>query len=163
MRQLYFDIDGTLLRLGTGVPKPALEHGAFEAAIRQAQIDSLVCVGNFCHVVELVKGFDSDYDAVGIVFSLCKGVFTDEQWFRRVTTLIADPEHRVAAIDTSGDWWYVDDLAERFCDQAGLQGLFRRQLGHRICTPQPDGTGDDVLRWAASIPKLTGEGDVLPH
>jgi hypothetical protein len=74
VRQLYFDIDGTLLGLGTGVPKPALERGVFEAAIRQMQVGLLVCVGHFCHVVEMVKELDPDYDGLGIVFSLCQGV-----------------------------------------------------------------------------------------
>jgi hypothetical protein len=156
MRQLYFDIDGTLLRLGTGVPKTALARGAFEEAIRRAQFDFLVCVGNFCRVVEMVKQVDSDYDGLGIVFSLCQGVFADEERFRRVTTLIVDPERRAEAIDVSGDWWYVDDLAEQFFDHVGLQGLFRNEVGRRIFAPQPDGTGDDILRWLASIPKLTG-------
>jgi hypothetical protein len=154
LRKLYFDIDGTLLGLGTGDPKPALARGGFEAAIRRAQVDLLVCVGNFCHVVEMVKSVDPDYDGLGIVFSLCRGVFADEEWFRRVTTLVVDPEHRASAVNFSGDWWYVDDLAEQFFDRAGLQDVFRNQVGYRICAPQPDGSGDDMLQWVENIAKL---------
>jgi hypothetical protein len=104
MRRLYFDIDGTVLRSGAGDPKPALERGGFEAAIRLAQVDLLVCVGNFCAVVEMIKKINPDYDGLGIVFGLCRGAFADEEWFRSVTTLIADPEHRAGLVDFSAGW-----------------------------------------------------------
>jgi hypothetical protein len=110
-------------------------------------------VGNFCRVITLLKDVDPGYDGLGIVFRLCQGVFTDEEWFRRVTTLIADPEHRAEAINFSGDWWYVDDLEEQFFDRPGLQDTFRNEVGHRILVPQSDGGGDDVLQWAASFPR----------
>jgi hypothetical protein len=151
MKDLYFDIDGTLLSIGTGGPKPALIDGRFEAAIRLAKIERLICVGNFCHVAEMIKQVDPSYDGLGIIFKLCQGVFADEEWFRSITTLIPDPEHRATAIDFSSDWWYVDDLAEQFFVKAGLHDLFRNQLEYRIFVPQPDGTGDDVLQWAARI------------
>ena len=77
MRQLYFDIDGTLLTQGD--PKPALTDGRFEAAIRRAQVGRLVCVGNFCNVVQMVKEVDPGYDGLGMVFRLCQGVFADEE------------------------------------------------------------------------------------
>jgi len=88
---------------------------------------------------------------LGIIFRLCQGVFADEEWFRSITTLIADPERRTTAIDFASDWWYIDDLAEQFFVQADLHDLFRNQLERRVFAPQPDGTGDDVLRWLASI------------
>ena len=151
MRLLYFDIDGTLLMLGTGDPKPALAGGRFQAEIRQAQVDRLVCVSNLCHAFHMAKEIDAGYDSLGMVFTLCKGVFADEEWFRSVTTLIADPEHRTAAIDFSSDWWYIDDMAEQFFDQAGLRNVFRDQIERRIFAPEPNGSGDDVLRWVARI------------
>ena len=152
MRCLYFDIDGTLLGLDSGIPKPALAEGGFEAAVRRAHIDRLVCVGNFCRVVQTVQAVNPAYDGLGAIFALCRGAFVDEEWFRSVTTLIADPENRGGAIDFSGDWWYVDDLAEQFFGRAGLHELYRDQTGRRILAPQPDGTGDDVLSWLAGMP-----------
>jgi hypothetical protein len=151
MRQLFFDIDGSLLRLVTGEPKPALANGRFEDAIRRVHVRRLVCVGNFCHVVRLTTQLDPGYDGLGMVFKLCQGVFKDEEWFRSVTTLIDDPEHRAAAVDLASDWWYLDDLAEHFFAQDGCQDTFRNELSRRICVPEQDGTGDDVLRWVAGI------------
>jgi len=151
VRKLYFDIDGTILDLQTAAAKPALIDGMLVRAIREAGIQELVCVGNYAGVVVEVQAKVKDYDALGAILELCEGVFTDEPWFRANTRLIADPESRGAAIDLEGDWWYVDDLAEKYFTEAGRAEIYRKQLGQRILAPTPVGDGTDVLDWLRSI------------
>ena len=151
MRKLYFDIDGTILDVQTAVAKPALLDGKFVRAIREAGIEELVCVGNYAGVLVEVQGLDKNYDALGAILELCNGVFTDEAWFRANTRLICDPENRAAEVDLGGDWWYVDDLAEKYFSEAGREEVFRQQVGRRILAPAPEGDGEDVLDWLRSI------------
>jgi len=151
MRKLYFDIDGTILDVQTAAAKPALVEGKFVKAIRRAGIQELVCVGNYAGVVVEVQTLDTNYDALGAILELCNGVFTDEVWFRANTRLISDPERRAAEVDLDGDWWYVDDLAEKYFLEAGRAEVFRQQLGRRILAPAPEGDGTDVLDWLGAI------------
>ncbi|HKA37317.1 MAG TPA: hypothetical protein VKH43_10895 [Thermoanaerobaculia bacterium] len=147
MRKLYFDIDGTLLVLDTGLPKPALARGRLERAIREARIDELVCVGNFVEVIRTLRTVRPEYDGLAAIFALCRGVFLDETWFRRLTRLILDPWLRAAEVDLEADWWYMDDQAERYFFNAGRAELMRQHLGERILQPSPSGDGTDVLEW----------------
>lgn len=147
MRTLYFDIDGTVL-LGDGeAVKSELGAGRFEEAVRSAGFSRLVCVGYFAAIAHAVSGLGADYDALGVLFQLCRGAFQDEAWLRSRTVLVADPENRVDHIDFRGDWWYVDDLAERYMHLAGRDDTFRANLGGRVCVPDPLGNGHDVLEW----------------
>lgn len=150
VRTLYFDIDGTLLRGSFGAPKARLAQGAFERAVRAADVERLVCVGNVVAIVRTLER-GQRVDGHGMVLRVCQGVFEDEAWFRRVTDLVADPAARAAAIDEARDWFWVDDLAERYCVTAGRADLFRAHAGTRILVPAPDGDGGDVLRWLAGL------------
>jgi hypothetical protein len=147
VKRLYFDIDGTLLVRDSGEPKPALGHGRFERAVREAGFEQIVCVGNFIRVIREMGSFAPDYDGPGIILRLCAGVFADEAWFRAKLSLVLDPRNRAAEVDTATDWWYVDDEAEAFFARAGRSELFRQHLGGRILVPQPQGDGADVLGW----------------
>jgi hypothetical protein len=151
MRKLYFDIDGTILDVQTALAKPALLDGRFARAIRAAGIETLVCVGNYAGVVVEVQAMARNYDALGAILELCNGVFSDEGWFRANTRLIADPEDRAAEVNLDEDWWYVDDLAEKYFVEAGRAEVFRQQVGRRILAPTPDGDGADVLDWLDGI------------
>jgi hypothetical protein len=151
MRKLYFDIDGTILDVQTAAAKPALIDGKFVQAIREAGIRELVCVGNYAGVAVEVQALDENYDALGAILELCNGVFTDEAWFRANTRLISDPESRAAEVDLDADWWYVDDLAEKYFVEAGRAAVYRQQVGRRILAPTPEGDGMDVLDWLATI------------
>jgi hypothetical protein len=151
MRKLYFDIDGTILDLQTASAKPALLRGKFVRAVRAAGIEQLVCVGNYAGVVVEVQAKLKDYDALGAILELCGGVFTDEAWFRENTRLICDPERRAGEVDLDSDWWYLDDLAEKYFTEAGRAEVFRQQLGRRILAPAPEGDGEDVLDWLRAI------------
>lgn len=154
MRRLYFDVDGTLLRLYTTSAKPALAGGMFERAVREAGFDEIVCVGNYVTVVLALAELRSDFDSLGDIFGICAGVFEDEEWFRAHTRLVSNPDNRAAEIDLAADWWYVDDLAEKYFLHAGREDTFRSQAGRRIFSPSPEGDGQDVLDWLNAIDDL---------
>jgi len=153
MRTLYFDIDGTLLILNTGEPKPALEGGTLEQVIRATGVDELVCVGNFAGIVRTVWTVKPEYDGLGAIFRLCRGVFRDEAWFRAHTRLVVEPKLRAAEVELKDDWWYMDDQAEKYFEDADRAEIFRMHRGRRILEPAPEGNGDDVLNWMVSIPR----------
>ena len=145
MRRLYFDIDGTVLILDTGEPKPALIAGRLETAIRNAGFDEIVCVGNFVGVAHAMRAVKPGYDSLGVIFALCRGVFQDESWFRQAARLALDPKNRALEIDLESDWWYMDDLAREYMMRAGLHTMFEREEGRRILVPGAEGDGSDVL------------------
>ena len=147
MRKLYFDIDGTLLLDEVGILKPALTEGAFQAAVIQAGFEELVCVGAFVTALHVMREVEPDHDGVGAIFSLCGGAFTNEDWFRSVTTLVDDPMERGKAIDLDSNWWYVDDMAEYYLWKAGRESVFKEHVGERIWMPDPKGDGYDILAW----------------
>ena len=153
MRKLYFDIDGTVLVLDTGVPKPALARGMFEAAIRRARFDEVICVGNFAEVVRTLWVVRPEFDGLGATFALCRGAFSDEDWFRSTVRFVKDPKLRAAEVDLGADWWYVDDQAERYFSFAHRGSVFRAHVGKRVCQPSPRGDGVDVLDWLESTTK----------
>ena len=105
-----------------------------------------MCVGNFAAVAHAVKEIIPTYDEVSILFDLCQGAFSDLTWFRSVTTLIKDPGRRAEHIDFDLDWWYVDDLASKYL-LAVDKGEVMAQEPRRICMPQPNGDGQDIIDW----------------
>ena len=147
MKTLYFDIDGTVLLEEEWEVKSALARGAFEAAVRRASFERLVCVGNAVRIAHTVKGMGIPYDALGVLLDICRGAFADEAWFRSATTLVDEPENRVASIDLTSDWWYVDDLASHYFRVAGLEEILETHRGGRVFAPDPMGDGEDVLQW----------------
>ncbi len=151
MRLLYFDIDGTLLLGDTGEPKAALAHGAFEIAIRQKGFDELICTGNYVDVIHSIEEIDPSYEGMSELFRVCAGVFTNEDWFRKITTLVKDSLYRAKEIDLNEDWWYLDDLAEYHFVIAELKEVFESNRGRRIMIPSPTGDGADILDWIERI------------
>ena len=147
MRTLYFDLDGTLIGQRTGRSKSALVGGHFEDAVRAAGFEQIVCMGSFVGVIHELASVRPDYDGPGAILDLCAGTFRDQTWFRRMLRLVGDPWNRAAEIPLEQDWWYVDDLAQAFLSRAGRDDVFRAELGRRICVPQPDGDGSDILTW----------------
>jgi hypothetical protein len=154
VRTLYFDIDGTLLLNDHAGAKTFLANGAFEEAVRAAEVDRLVCVGNFVDVVRIAATITPSYDGVSALFRICLGVFSNEAWFRENVTMADDAERRAELVDLRADWWYVDDLAEHYFRAAGRGDTFHRGAGKRIMVPTPNGDGRDVLEWLAEIPLL---------
>ena len=151
MRTLFFDLDGTVVALEEGTVKPRLAGGAFERAIRRAGFDRLVCVGSAVALIAYVEELKMRPDGHQMIFDLCFGAFEDKSWFMSVCSWIAEPRARGSAIDDVGDWWYVDDLAQRYLEQAGKRSLFERHKGGRILVPGANGNGQDVLDWLEGI------------
>jgi len=151
MRTLYFDIDGTVVRMYTPGAKPALANGALGRAVREAGIEKLVCIGNYCEVAHMVQPFVENFDLLGSVLEVCSGVFDDDDWFRARTRLITRPDLRAAEVDLTEDWWYMDDLAEKYFADAGRAEVYRAHAGSRILVPLAEGDGEDVLAWIRKI------------
>ena len=147
MKTLYFDIDGTVLVDDEEMVKTELAGGEFETAVRAAGFEAVICVGNFCAIAHAIRSMGIEYDGVGVLYSLCRGAFTDEAWLRASTVLIEDPVHRAEYIEYTGDWWYVDDLARHYMEKAGRVEVFTKYIGHRICAPDPKGSGRDIKEW----------------
>jgi len=146
VKTLYFDIDGTVLdRCYT--PKPLLAEGGFERALKAAGFERLVCVGNVILIVQALQKAGVSCDPLEKVWCACRGVFADEAWFRAHVELVPDPTLRAAYLDLDQDWWYVDDLAEHYCERAGRGELFKRHEGKRIHAADPEGDGSCVLAW----------------
>ncbi len=100
-RILYFDVDGTILLLAKGIPKPALQGGAFEEAVRSTGFSQVICVGNVVNIVHELQHLGKAVDGSDIVFDLCQGIFRDKKWLKEVLSLVSNPEHRVRDIDLS--------------------------------------------------------------
>ena len=149
MKTLYFDIDGTILPLEAEGPKPALAAGALERAVRAAGFTRLVCVGQIVTSIRLLESYQDDVDGLGMVYSLCRGAFADEAWFRGACELVADPDARAAAVDRDGDWWYADDLADVYFARAGLGDVYAEHVGGRIHLADPVDDGAELLAWMA--------------
>ncbi|HEV8480755.1 MAG TPA: hypothetical protein VGR66_08160 [Candidatus Eisenbacteria bacterium] len=154
MRTLYFDIDGTVLRMYTPHAKPALAKGALGRAVREAGIEKLVCIGNYCEVAYMMQPLVENFDPLGSVLEVCSGVFDDDDWFRTRTRLIRKPDLRAAEVDLTDDWWYMDDLAEKYFADAGRAEVYRTHAGSRILVPSAEGDGEDVLAWIRKIGRL---------
>jgi len=151
VRTLFFDLDGTVVALEEGTVKPRLAGGAFERAIRRAAFDRLVCVGSAVALIAYVEGLKIHADGHQMIFDLCLGAFEDKSWFVSVCSWIAAPKERGSVIDDVGDWWYVDDLAQRYLEQAGKHSLFELHNGGRILVPDANGDGQDVRDWLEGV------------
>jgi phosphoserine phosphatase len=151
MKTLFFDLDGTVIVLERGTVKPLLAAGAFERAIRRAGFQQLVCVGNAVALIAHLEEMGVEADGHQMIFDLCFGAFEDRSWFRGACSWITEPGDRGSIITGTGDWWYVDDLAQRYLDQAGKHALFESQSGGRILVPDANGDGQDVLDWLERI------------
>ena len=148
MKTRYFDINGTIVR--EYQCKSTLANGAFEQAVRDAGFGRLVCMSNVQKFGSLLAEMGHAADSLAISFDMCWGAFRDVGWFRRVTTLVPDPDHRARYIDVASDWWYLDDLAENFLEKDGKSSLFAENIGTRILAPQPNSDGTEILDWIRS-------------
>jgi hypothetical protein len=151
VKTLFFDLDGTVILLEEGTVKPRLGGGRLERAIRRAGFEQLVCVGNAVALIAHLEELEMNPDGHQMIFDLCFGAFEDRIWFRSVCSWIAAPRDRGNIITGLGDWWYVDDLAQRYLEQAGKGSLFELHNNKRILVPNPSGDGQDVLDWLEGI------------
>jgi hypothetical protein len=147
MKVLYFDLDGTLVGLESGVLKPQLAGGAFERAARAGGFERLVCVSSAVSLIPAVRARDPETDGHALIWRLCEDAFEDEAWFRRAVAWVEEPERRARHLDLGADWWYLDDRAELYLAREGLDGLLHTAHAVRILAPDPNGDGSDVLEW----------------
>ena len=157
MKTLYFDIDGTLV--AKGAAKPRLAGGAFERAVRKAGFAHLICVSQLCVSIRGMAALRPNGDEHAMLMEVCRGVFSDPDWFRRTVQLTSAPESRVGSIDMSGDWWYADDLADRYFAQEGREDEYKEHLGKRVYQAQTHGDGQGILEWLRTAPVDTRNSD----
>jgi hypothetical protein len=151
VKTLFFDLDGTVIVLDEGTVKPRLAGGAFERAIRNAGFEQLVCVGNAVAIIGHLEGLKMKPDGHQMIFDLCFGAFEDKRWFASVCSWIAEPRDRGRIITGLGDWWYVDDLAREYLEEAGKHSLFELHNGGRILVPDASGDGQEMLDWIGTV------------
>jgi hypothetical protein len=89
VKALYFDINGSIVC--EYQCKPALADGPFEQAVREAGFQRLVCMSNARSFVKLLNEMGHATNPLTI---MCWGAFCDADWFRQITTLVPDPDHR---------------------------------------------------------------------
>lgn len=149
-RTLYFDIDGVLLDYEDR-PKPALTGGVFEYALQDAGFDRLVCVSGWA-AIATAPVLHIPTEAQGAwLHRRVEQLFPSAHWFLDRLILCTDPDHRGWSIDTSGDWYYVDDWADEYFVAAYGAELYEAELGRRICRADPRSDGGDVLAWIRSV------------
>ena len=148
IKTLYFDINGTIVH--DYQCKRALSGGAFECAVRRAGLQRLVCMSNIQSTIKFLAELDKQPDSLGIIFDMCWGAFRDANWFRQVTELVPEANHRGLYIDVAAHWWYVDDLAKEYLEKEGLAKVFEANVGGRILIPSSRSNGDEILWWLTS-------------
>lgn len=150
-KSLYFDIDGTILDKSTKAVKKNLQNGQLELKIREANFDEILCVGNVNDIFQGLEDMGQQVDGVEIVYTLCFDAFTDFDWFGSNVYCTKNPDQRIKQIDFSGDWWYMDDLADRYLGNGGKNEILKQQKGNRILIPSPSGDGQDIITWLETI------------
>ena len=164
-RVLYFDIDGVILSYDD-TPKRAIVGGHLEASLKRLGFTHLVCASGWAQLVRMARPYGTADDHKwriwyrtagdrpnGDAWDLDAGehpVFPDKEWFFTKLELVMDPDHRCQEIDLGTDWYYVDDLADRYFTDSHGQAAFTKELGHRICMPDRYSDGADVLKWLDS-------------
>ncbi|HEY3215307.1 MAG TPA: hypothetical protein VGK93_02320 [Candidatus Eisenbacteria bacterium] len=156
MRILYFDLDGTLIHLNFGNVKNALARGAFERAVRTAEFERLVCIGNAMGIITLLEETGREPDGHGMLMQLCGGAFVDERWLRSICGWVRDPKRRVRELAFDQDWWCMDDMATRYFELDGRADLLGAHRGGRILESDPVGEGHDILKWLEGIKREHG-------
>ena len=76
---------------------------------------------------------------------------SDLEWFRDITTLVAELAHRARRIDLTWDWWRVDDLALRNLPLEGRVDLHDAHRSGRFLATYPEGDGQDALDWLGGV------------
>jgi hypothetical protein len=147
---LYFDIDGVLLDYEDR-PKPALAAGAFERALQAAGFGHLVCVSGWAGMATDPAMRIPVSDQGLWLHRQVRELFPSSQWFLDRLILCTDPDRRGWSIDTSSDWYYVDDWADEYFAAAHGAELYQAELGRRIWCADPDNDGSEVLAWVTSI------------
>lgn len=148
MKILYFDIDGVLLCYDDN-QRPVLANGILESRIKQLNFDKLVCVSGWSDIVN--SGMKSERQQKQAIHKLLNQIFLDEDWFLNHLELVYDTDTRCQHIDLTGDWYYMDDWADKFFTEYFNKKLYEQALGQRILLVNPHGDGSDILTWLDAI------------
>jgi hypothetical protein len=150
-KSLYFDIDGTILDGSTKAVKKNLQNGQLELKIKEGNFEKIVCVGNVNDIFQGLEDMGQHVDNIEIVYTLCFDAFTDFDWFVSSICCLKPPDQRIKQIDFSGDWWYLDDQADKYLKKSGKNEILKQHKGKRILIPNPGGDGHDIISWLESI------------
>ncbi len=150
-RILYFDIDGTLVREPFGAAKPALGLGRFGDLARAAGFDRLVCVSDAVSIGRLIASQRPGEDVMDTVLHLAGGTLRDGAWFRTRVHPVDDPQFRGRAIDTTQDWYYVDDWAAMHLEEAHPTSWLYHLRQGRVLQCNAAGSGEDIVAWLRRI------------
>lgn len=150
-KSLYFAIDGTILDKSTKAVKKNLQNGQLELRIRNADFNKLFCIGNVNKIFNGLEQMGQHVDSVEIVYTLCFDAFTDFDWFVSSVCCTKKSDKWINQIDFSGNWWYMDILAEQYLKNNGKNELFKQQKGNRILIPNDSGDGNDIITWLDSV------------
>jgi len=151
MRVLYFDIDGVLLD-SYDQPKSALLAGGLQALLISRRFEQLVCVSGWADIVRAAACRVPREQWLASIHRMVSGLFPDREWFLSHLELGEDTDHRGRLIDRSADWYYVDDNADQFFTAAFGMDAYTAELGKRICCPQHDSDGWEIVAWLKQIP-----------
>ena len=113
-KTLYFAIDGTILARSTKAVKKYLQKGVLELKIRETHFERIICVGDVHNIFNGLEEMGQHVEKAEIVYTLCFDAFTDFDWFVNTVHCSKNPDQETNQIDFSGDWWYMDDLAEKY-------------------------------------------------
>jgi hypothetical protein len=147
----YFGIDGTILDKSTKAVKKNLQNGQFELKIRNFNFDKIICVGMINKIFNGLKEIGQQVDNVEIVYTLCFDAFTDFDWFVNMVCCTNNEAKPIRQIDFSGDWWYLDNAAEKHFKSVGKSDILKKHKGNRILIPNPIGDGQDIISWFETI------------
>ena len=148
---LYFAIDGTILDGSTKAVKKNLQNGVLELKIREANFENTFCVGNVNNIFKGLEQMGQHVENAEIVFTLCFNAFTNFDWFINTVCCSKNPDQEINQIDFTADWWYMDDLAERYLKKIGKNDILKEEKGKRILIPDPVGNGQDIITWFESM------------
>jgi hypothetical protein len=150
-RFLYFGIDGTILDKSTKAVKKNLQNGQLELKIKNANFDKIICIGIIDKIFNGLRQMGQHVDSVEIIYTLCFDAFTDFDWFINMVVYTKNNDQRIKQIDFAGDWWYMDNSAEKHFRSVGKNEIYKQQNGNRILIPNPVGDGQDIISWFETI------------
>lgn len=147
-RTLYFDIDGTINDYND-VVKSRFRNGQLQQLLEELGFKSLVCVSGWATMVRDAGAYQSwrqlsNDDMVEAVREVILDAFPDREIFHSACELRFENDDRCNHIDTSKDWYYLDDWANEFAAKRWAETMPDEFLT-RICQCAPRGDGGDII------------------
>lgn len=111
MKILSFDIDGVLLSYNDE-QRSLLANGSLEDSLKRCTFAKLVCVSRWFDILNTGLTQLSDIEEKQFVYEFLDQIFIDKDWFFSRLALVYDTDHRCKHIDSTSDWYYIDDWAD---------------------------------------------------